>query len=246
MLGYLVYVIVTALINPDKAPPATDLGELSRIELAKSLAPPIGLIFLVLGSIITGVATPTEAAGVGALGALLLSLAKGRMNLARLQDSLLKTVETTTMIFMILIGASLFSLVFRGFGGGGINPFHVPEYARWRCDRGNYRDAGDFPAWLYPRLYRNHLCGCAYHRPRSTHDGFGPYLARHHDRHQSADLLSHPTLWLCPVLSAWSLRRRDQDKRYIPRRDTLYCHPVGRASCAGDLAKPGYMAPLYH
>jgi tripartite ATP-independent transporter DctM subunit len=117
VLGYLIYVIITALINPDKAPPATDLGDLSRTELAKSLAPPIGLIILVLGSIITGIATPTEAAGVGALGALLLSLAKGRMNFSRLQDSLLKTVETTTMIFMILIGASLFSLVFRGFGG---------------------------------------------------------------------------------------------------------------------------------
>ncbi|MEQ9209221.1 MAG: TRAP transporter large permease subunit, partial [Pseudomonadales bacterium] len=80
VLGYLAYVIVTALLNPEKAPPAKDLGEFSRMELAKSLAPPIGLIVLVLGSIITGVATPTEAAGVGALGALLLSMAKGRMS----------------------------------------------------------------------------------------------------------------------------------------------------------------------
>ncbi|MEQ9566463.1 MAG: TRAP transporter large permease subunit, partial [Pseudomonadales bacterium] len=117
VLGYLAYVIVTALLNPEKAPPAKDLGEFSRMELAKSLAPPIGLIVLVLGSIITGVATPTEAAGVGALGALLLSMAKGRMSSGRLLESLQKTVETTTMIFMILIGASMFSLVFRGFGG---------------------------------------------------------------------------------------------------------------------------------
>lgn len=117
VVGYLAYVIVTAFLNPEKAPPAKDLGEFSRAELTKSLVPPIGLIVLVLGSIITGVATPTEAAGVGALGALLLSLAKGRMSSGRLFESLQKTVETTTMIFMILIGASMFSLVFRGFGG---------------------------------------------------------------------------------------------------------------------------------
>ena len=75
------------------------------------------LIILVLGSILTGAATPTEAAGVGAVGALLLALSKREMDLPRLKEVMISTLEITCMVFMILIGAALFSLVFRGFGG---------------------------------------------------------------------------------------------------------------------------------
>ena len=75
------------------------------------------LIGLVLGSILIGAATPTEAAGVGALGACLLALWKKQFNVARLREVSRSTLQISAMIFMILIGASLFSLVFRGFGG---------------------------------------------------------------------------------------------------------------------------------
>lgn len=115
--GYLAYVIITARLRPEIAPPAEDLGNVSKLDLIKSLAPPIGLIVLVLGSIVGGIATPTEAAGVGAFGALVLALSKRKISLARLRETLEGTVEMTAMVFMILIGASLFSLVFRGFGG---------------------------------------------------------------------------------------------------------------------------------
>lgn len=70
-----------------------------------------------LGSILAGYATPTEAAALGALGALLLALVKRQLDLTRLREVVQSTAEISTMIFMILIGASLFSLVFRGFGG---------------------------------------------------------------------------------------------------------------------------------
>ena len=70
-----------------------------------------------LGSIITGIATPTEAAGVGALGATLLALIKKALNKDRLQEIVQSTTRITCMVFMILIGASVFSLVFRGYGG---------------------------------------------------------------------------------------------------------------------------------
>ena len=70
-----------------------------------------------LGSILSGVATPTEAAGVGALGATLLAIARGQLSIARLGDIARSTTEVTAMIFLILIGAAVFSLVFRGFGG---------------------------------------------------------------------------------------------------------------------------------
>jgi tripartite ATP-independent transporter DctM subunit len=75
------------------------------------------LIAAVLGSILLGAATPTEAAGVGAIGALLLSYSKRRLNLKSLNEVLQQTLNVTSMVFFILIGATLFSLVFRGFGG---------------------------------------------------------------------------------------------------------------------------------
>jgi tripartite ATP-independent transporter DctM subunit len=83
----------------------------------RALAPPLILIFAVLGSILMGLATPTEAAGVGAMGALLLALLRRQLNVGRLQDIMRATLRISSMVFMILIGASIFSLVFRGYGG---------------------------------------------------------------------------------------------------------------------------------
>jgi tripartite ATP-independent transporter DctM subunit len=85
--------------------------------LLANLLPPVGLIIAVLGSILAGAATPSEAAGVGAFGALLLAVLKGRLNTARLREVTQGTAEVTSMVFLILIGAAVFSLVFRGFGG---------------------------------------------------------------------------------------------------------------------------------
>ncbi len=89
----------------------------SFAEIMTSLVPPLLLVVLVLGSIIAGYATATESAAVGAMGALLLGLVRGRLNLASLQASGLESVKVNSMIFAILIGAIFFSLVFRGLGG---------------------------------------------------------------------------------------------------------------------------------
>jgi tripartite ATP-independent transporter DctM subunit len=86
-------------------------------EIMVSLVPPLLLVFLVLGSIIGGYATATESAAVGAMGALLLGLLRGRLNVSLLQASGLEAVKVNSMIFAILIGAIFFSLVFRGLGG---------------------------------------------------------------------------------------------------------------------------------
>ncbi|MFZ5653862.1 MAG: TRAP transporter large permease [Pseudomonadota bacterium] len=86
-------------------------------ELLRSLMPPLALIVAVLGSILGGIATPTEAAGVGAIGACLLALLNRQLSFSRLREVLLATTRITAMVFMILIGAAVFSLVFRGFGG---------------------------------------------------------------------------------------------------------------------------------
>jgi tripartite ATP-independent transporter DctM subunit len=71
----------------------------------------------VLGSILNGIATPTEAAAVGAIGAMVLAMVQGHFNLTTLREVVYRTAAVSSMVFMILIGASLFSLVFRGFGG---------------------------------------------------------------------------------------------------------------------------------
>lgn len=121
---YLIYMVLMARFRPALAPAAkaSDLAILDDNQpLAKSLAlgllPPLLLILAVMGSIISGAATPTEAAGVGAVGALLLALIKGQLSLPILRDVSTATVRVTSMVFLILIGASIFSLVFRGFGG---------------------------------------------------------------------------------------------------------------------------------
>jgi tripartite ATP-independent transporter DctM subunit len=116
VLLYLAYVLGIARFRPQLAP-NVETEPVALPELLGSLLPPLILIAVVLGSILAGAATPTEAAGVGAVGALLLAIAKGEMPLPRLREALLDAMKVTCMVFMILIGAAVFSLVFRGFGG---------------------------------------------------------------------------------------------------------------------------------
>jgi tripartite ATP-independent transporter DctM subunit len=113
---YAVYIVTTALRNPEKAPPV-EAGAISAREILESVFPPMLLIFAVLGSILTGLATPTEAAGVGAMGALVLAAARRELSIKHLREISQSTLKTTSMVFFILIGASIFSLVFRGYGG---------------------------------------------------------------------------------------------------------------------------------
>ena len=120
VLGYFVYTGFVALLKPEAAPAVQNREPLSPhfiVELLKGLLPPLLLIIAVLGSILTGKATPTEAAGIGAFGALVLAIAYGQFSLQRLREVMDATLQVTSMIFLIFIGAALFSLVFRGFGG---------------------------------------------------------------------------------------------------------------------------------
>ncbi|KPK56602.1 MAG: C4-dicarboxylate ABC transporter, partial [Thiotrichales bacterium SG8_50] len=122
VLLYVLYLLGTAVLRP-KAVPAIPAAErdINRAELlarmAKVLAPPLLLIVAVLGSIMLGVATPTEAASVGAVGATGLAIAQRQFNLAMLREVMRTTTQVTSMVFLIFIGAAVFSLVFRGFGG---------------------------------------------------------------------------------------------------------------------------------
>jgi len=121
---YLLYVIAVALTRPKKAPaiaadPNALHGAALVMRLVAVLIAPFALIFAVLGSILAGIATPTEAASVGAVGAILLAARKAGAS-GFLLPVMRRTTEITTMIFVILIGATVFSLVFRGLGGDGL------------------------------------------------------------------------------------------------------------------------------
>lgn len=123
VLAYIVYLFAVALLKPSAAPAVpeeerlTETGWALAKHLFSALAPPLLLILAVLGSILGGLATPTEAAAVGAMGATLLALAKRELDKERLWIVVRDTAQCTSMVFMILLGAALFSLVFRGFGG---------------------------------------------------------------------------------------------------------------------------------
>ncbi len=120
---YVVYIVLVGIVRPQTLP-AIPIDERKQIlstaflrRLAAVLLPPLLLIFGVLGSILFGIATPTEAASVGAIGAIFLSQLKEQFNKDALKEVMRATTEVNAMVFTILIGASIFSLVFRGYGG---------------------------------------------------------------------------------------------------------------------------------
>ena len=118
VLAYAIYVGIVARFDPDAAPPfRRGSREVPVRKLLGGLLPPVVLMVTVLGSILFGLATPTEAAGVGAIGAALLALSRRKLNLDVLRDVSLVTVRLTSMAYLILLGATIFSSVFRGFGG---------------------------------------------------------------------------------------------------------------------------------
>jgi tripartite ATP-independent transporter DctM subunit len=123
---YVLYIAVVSYARPDWAP-ATRADELARLTLAmlfkkfaRALFPPLFLMVAVLGSIFAGIASPTEAAGVGAVGATALTVLNKKLSLEILREVMHSTMQLTCMVFVILVGAAAFGLVFRGMGGDGL------------------------------------------------------------------------------------------------------------------------------
>lgn len=123
VLLYLLYIIIYGQIYPERVPKVSK-DQLSAFrkegfssEVFKSFLFPFILILIVLGSIFAGIASPTEAAGVGAFGAIILAVISKKFNLNMLKDVMKETTMLTSMVFMILVGATAFSLVFRGLEG---------------------------------------------------------------------------------------------------------------------------------
>ena len=117
---YIAYILIIAFLKPEIAPAIKSDEPYSKvlIQAAKSLIAPFILIFLVLGSIFAGFATPTESAAIGALGSIILTIFYRTFSIELLRYATVETVKITSMIFMILIGATAFSLVFNESGAG--------------------------------------------------------------------------------------------------------------------------------
>ncbi len=123
VLCYLLYIIGISIIKPERAPamPAEEVAAFRTKGMARKVfgafVLPFLLIVAVLGSIFAGIASPTEAAGIGAFGAALLTIFQGRFNMKVLKEVMYETTHLTCMVFIILVGATAFALVFRGLGG---------------------------------------------------------------------------------------------------------------------------------
>jgi tripartite ATP-independent transporter DctM subunit len=123
---YFAYIFIRCNINPTLGPPISK-DEASGYTAAqkwgmtlKSLVPPLALILAVMGTILGGVATPTEAAGLGALGAVLLAFFNRKLTWIVLKESAYATLKTTSMVMMLFIGGKFFSAVFLSMGGGDV------------------------------------------------------------------------------------------------------------------------------
>jgi tripartite ATP-independent transporter DctM subunit len=114
---YGIWILINSILKPDNFPVQKKNKEkVILIDLLGTIFPPIALIILVLGSILFGVATPTESASLGALGSVIIAM-KNKLKMEVFKSACIETLKINSMVFFILIGASLFSLVFRGFGG---------------------------------------------------------------------------------------------------------------------------------
>ena len=120
---YLIFVLFKAVTDPASCPatpvPPEEKGGLFR-EVLVALVPPLLLILAVLGSILGGIATPTEAASVGAVGAMVLAALRWRLSFTIIKETVISTATITSMVFVILMGASVFSVVFRMMGGDNL------------------------------------------------------------------------------------------------------------------------------
>lgn len=121
VLMFMIYISAYAWIKPDVAPAIEhDNKEISLSQTLLTIAPPLILILAVLGSIFFGIASPTESAAVGAIGSMLLALTHGKLTVENVRAACEQTTRLTSMVFLILIGATAFGLVFRGLGGDTI------------------------------------------------------------------------------------------------------------------------------
>jgi hypothetical protein len=209
---YIAYIVIITMIKKDLAPPirleqAAGSKTQQVFHALVAVIPPLILIVLVLGSILTGVATPTESSSVGGIGAILLAALYGRFSVRMVWESSLETVKITAMVFAILIGASG-----RGMG--------VPDPV----------NAGHHGTGFLHRFRRDFLHCRADPRAHSCQPGHRPDLVRHPDCNESTDFIPDTAVRLQPFLSQRRCTARSPDHRHLLWRGSFYRSADGRAS----------------
>ena len=196
VLLYLVYILGITYLKPELGPaiPTDKPLGLRLKEAGRWVLPVALLIFAVLGSIFAGIASPTESAAVGALGAIGLAWVYGGLNRGMIDYTATETVKISAMIFMILIGATAFSLVFNGGG------FFCPgPWEPLALSGGQYADT--VCPGLFPGFFRDLFCGSPDPGPGGIRTGYRSFVVWNPDRVESSDLVSYPAIWFFPLLS---------------------------------------------
>ena len=230
VLLFVGFIAAVSIFAPHRMPPLPDEALTQRgwalwWRVLKGMVPSIVLIFLVLGTIFLGLATPTEAGAMGAVGAGVLAVVNGRFTWALLREAMGNTMRITAMVMFILIGATVFSLVFQGVDGSLWIEHLLVRPARRQDRLPDLRQHLHLLPGLLPRLLRDRL-----HRHPAAGAGRGqarhrPRLVRGADLREHADQLHAPALRLRAVLPA---RHRAQGG--AERRHLLGRHPLGGAA----------------
>jgi TRAP-type mannitol/chloroaromatic compound transport system permease large subunit len=191
-LGYVVYVLVYARLHPQQAPAANKeelaafrSGSMTK-DILLSFLLPFLLILAVLGSIFAGIATPTEAAGIGALAASLMTAAQGKLSMKVLKEVMSETTFLTSMVFMILVGAAAFSLTFRALQGERL---------------------------IIEAITQSELSPAAFFFSKVW---FRLAVGGYSHSHEPAEFVSHAALWFFAFLPERRGPQRGAHKRYLP------------------------------
>ena len=216
---FCLWIFIVSIVWPEKVPPlpkevrTASVGVLF-IRCMVSMVPSLVLIFMVLGTILVGLATPTEGGAMGAVGALALAILHRRLTWKLLKESMDITLKLTTMVMFILVGSTVFSLVFRGVDGDLWVEGSCQQPARRRHRLPGLRQRLRVLPGLLPRLFRDRL----HHHPAAgaggAEDGHRPDLVRRADRRQHADVVHASAVRVCAVLSALGRAALDQERRH--------------------------------
>ena len=249
---YLVFLVLRAALRPGDAPaaPAPEEGRGLWRELLVALLLPSLIIVAVLGSILGGIATPTEASGVGAFSALLLGLLRGRLSLPVLGEAMDGSVRTLAMLFFIFVGATAFSYVFRQVGGEDFIVGTARALDLGRLGAPGHHDGHGVRDGLLLRLDRDHPDPPAHLRAHRGAPGpRRPRGARRHDLlvrrargREPPDLVPHPALRLRAVLPQGRGGRPALHGRHLPRHRALRGAPAPRAGAADLAARHRHLA----
>ena len=227
---YIGWVVFKSIVQPNSCP-ALDMTEEEKKGLARrvvfAVIPPMLLIIAVLGSILGGIATPTESASVGSVGAILLAMARGQFNVRILREVMRATLQISSMVFVILLGASIFSLVFRGLHGEAVVYQVLAAMPGGELGAVIAVMALMFFLGFFLDTFEIIFIVVPITAPVLIQLGGGSDLARRHHRNEPANQFPDPAVRLCLVLFARRRQGLGQNHGDLSGRDPL-CGPADR------------------